>query len=131
MEHDVYATAHTRAKNRAISDLVGGGEVSAEEMLAMGGALQKQRKPKPVDREPEQPQGRTLLLTQEESDRWKSTIFDLMKSKGIENPDDDWPKFWNFLRRKGWALKSGITTNQAQWIIDKFDTDIWSEFRKK
>jgi len=32
LEHDVYATAHTRAKNRAISDLVAGGEVSAEEM---------------------------------------------------------------------------------------------------
>lgn len=33
-EHDVYATAATRAKNRAISDLVGGGEVSAEEVSA-------------------------------------------------------------------------------------------------
>jgi len=32
VEHDVYSTAHTRAKSRAISDLVGGGEVSAEEM---------------------------------------------------------------------------------------------------
>ena len=32
VEHDVYATAHTRAKNRAISDMVAGGEVSAEEM---------------------------------------------------------------------------------------------------
>jgi hypothetical protein len=31
-EHNVRATAHTRAKNRAISDLVGGGEVSAEEI---------------------------------------------------------------------------------------------------
>lgn len=31
-EHFIRATAHTRAKNRAISDLVGGGEVSAEEM---------------------------------------------------------------------------------------------------
>ena len=31
-EHNVRATAHTRAKNRAISDLVGGGEVSAEEL---------------------------------------------------------------------------------------------------
>lgn len=30
--HNVRATAHTRAKNRAISDLVGGGEVSAEEI---------------------------------------------------------------------------------------------------
>ncbi len=34
VEHDVYAQAYTRACNRAISDLVGGGEVSAEEMKA-------------------------------------------------------------------------------------------------
>ncbi len=33
-EHDTYAQAFTRACNRAISDLVGGGEVSAEEMRA-------------------------------------------------------------------------------------------------
>ena len=32
VEHDVFATAHTRAKNRAISDMVAGGIVSAEEM---------------------------------------------------------------------------------------------------
>ena len=31
-EHDIRSTAHTRAKNRAISDLVGGGEVTAEEL---------------------------------------------------------------------------------------------------
>jgi len=31
-EHDVLSTAHTRAKSRAISDLVAGGVVSAEEM---------------------------------------------------------------------------------------------------
>jgi len=33
-EHDIFSLAHTRAKNRAIADLVGGGEVSAEEMVA-------------------------------------------------------------------------------------------------
>src|SRR2546430_8950291 len=33
-EHDVFTLCHTRAKNRAIADLVGGGEVSAEEMVA-------------------------------------------------------------------------------------------------
>lgn len=33
-EHNIVAIAETRAKNRAISDLVGGGEVSAEEMGA-------------------------------------------------------------------------------------------------
>jgi hypothetical protein len=32
LDHDVRATAHTRGKNRAIADLVGGGEVSAEEL---------------------------------------------------------------------------------------------------
>ena len=32
LEHDAYATAHTRAKSRAISDLVAGGAVSAEEI---------------------------------------------------------------------------------------------------
>jgi hypothetical protein len=32
LEHDVRATAHTRAKSRAISDLIGAGEVSAEEL---------------------------------------------------------------------------------------------------
>ncbi len=32
IEHDVYSIAHTRAKSRAISDLVAGGVVSAEEM---------------------------------------------------------------------------------------------------
>lgn len=31
-EHDILTTAHTRAKSRAIADLVGGGEVSAEEL---------------------------------------------------------------------------------------------------
>lgn len=33
-EHSIMATAETRAINRAISDLVGGGEVSAEELAA-------------------------------------------------------------------------------------------------
>jgi hypothetical protein len=36
-EHDIFALAHTRAKNRAIADLVGGGEVSAEEMESAPG----------------------------------------------------------------------------------------------
>ena len=31
-EHDVPSTAHTRAKNRAISDLIGAGEVSSDEL---------------------------------------------------------------------------------------------------
>lgn len=37
-EHDIPATAHTRAKNRAFSDLFGFGEVSAEELSGLGTA---------------------------------------------------------------------------------------------
>jgi hypothetical protein len=37
-EHDIPATAHTRAKNRAFSDLFGFGEVSAEELSGLGAA---------------------------------------------------------------------------------------------
>ena len=44
-EHDVLTTAHTRAKSRAISDLVGGGEVSAEELEGLNG---KSKSVKPV-----------------------------------------------------------------------------------
>lgn len=36
VEHDVYATAHTRAKNRALSDLIGSGEISWEELRGFG-----------------------------------------------------------------------------------------------
>ena len=45
-EHDVPATAHTRAKSRAISDLIGAGEVSAEELGGPEGKPVKPGKPK-------------------------------------------------------------------------------------
>ena len=46
VEHDVYATAHTRAKNRGISDMVAGGVVSAEEMLS----TPQEETPKPEEK---------------------------------------------------------------------------------
>jgi hypothetical protein len=49
LEHDVYATAHTRAKSRAISDMIAGGAVSAEEMEA-----QEERPPRTVEGNPHQ-----------------------------------------------------------------------------
>lgn len=45
-EHDITSTAHTRAKSRAISDLIGAGEVSAEELEGVNGNS-KSVKPKP------------------------------------------------------------------------------------
>lgn len=49
-EHDILTTAHTRAKSRAIADLVGGGEVSAEELSGMSktGKPVKPSAPKPT-----------------------------------------------------------------------------------
>jgi hypothetical protein len=55
LEHDVYATAHTRAKSRAISDMVAGGVVSAEEMEAE--STDKREPPRKVEQEP--PKGAT------------------------------------------------------------------------
>ena len=51
-EHDVLSTAHTRAKSRAISDLVGGGEVSAEEL---GGSDVNVKPVKPSSPKPSKP----------------------------------------------------------------------------
>lgn len=45
--HDVYATAFTRASNRAVLDLVGGGEVSAEEISGDDGPTLPGRRPVP------------------------------------------------------------------------------------
>ncbi|MBU1037413.1 hypothetical protein KKF32_05350 [Patescibacteria group bacterium] len=36
IEHDVFCVSHTRAKNRALSDLIGSGEVSWEELRGFG-----------------------------------------------------------------------------------------------
>ena len=47
-EHDVPSTAHTRAKSRAISDLIGAGEVSAEEMSGEKKSSKKSKKTKKV-----------------------------------------------------------------------------------
>jgi len=53
VDHDVFAIAHTRAINRAISDLVGLGEVSAEEIEAdqpMQQAAQKEAPKQPTSK---------------------------------------------------------------------------------
>lgn len=43
--HDIFSTAHTRAKNRAISDLLAGGEVSAEELTSYSSSSAPRGKP--------------------------------------------------------------------------------------
>lgn len=55
IEHDVYATAHTRAKNRAISDMVAGGVVSAEEIDAKPETVVAQSGTAPAPAKPAKP----------------------------------------------------------------------------
>jgi len=53
--HDVYATAETRSKNRAILELVGFGEVSAEEMQGEKKKTSPPPPPRPVEEEEDDP----------------------------------------------------------------------------
>lgn len=54
-EHDVISTAHTRAKSRAISDLIGAGEVSAEELSGLSVKPKSPMKPKSAKPKPAKP----------------------------------------------------------------------------
>lgn len=54
-EHDITSTAHTRAKSRAISDLIGAGEVSAEELSGLGVKPKAPVKPKSAKPKPAKP----------------------------------------------------------------------------
>lgn len=73
-EHDVRSTGHTRAKNRAISDLIGGGEVSADEM--------------------ESPTFDKVLVSNSSSEDWKGEVISNAynineRSRSWENKNDE------------------------------------------
>lgn len=57
-DHDIPATAMTRASNRALSDLFGFGEVSAEEIVGDPGAAPAQSQAQPSSRQGRQSAGR-------------------------------------------------------------------------
>jgi hypothetical protein len=83
-EHDVYATAHTRAKSRAISDLVAGGAVSAEEVLSSSESESASSETAPSTNEP-QPK---VPVTKEVMDMPRLRQFPLtegLKSVGMLN----------------------------------------------
>jgi hypothetical protein len=93
-EHDIPATAHTRAKNRAFADLFGLGEVSAEEMtdeprppvVRRAPAARKSKRPEPTP-----PPGTVDLatvlgdMTQRQRDDFRSW----RKAKGWDWPPAD------------------------------------------
>lgn len=63
-DQDVAATAQTRATNRAIADLIGCGEVSAEEMLQEKQEQRQERKQTQKSAESQQPQGELVSIGQ-------------------------------------------------------------------
>lgn len=85
-EHDIPSTAHSRAKNRAISDLIGAGDVSAEEMgnvkqmkSAPKKKTPKKKAPKPVE-EPIETQAEVVedVSEKKETPKKAATIKELM-----------------------------------------------------
>lgn len=81
--HDIIATAHTRAKNRAIFDLIGSGEVSAEEMYGDEEAIKAAETGK---RKGERPSSGTPTLEPESGSPKGKTR---RRSRRRKNKDDD------------------------------------------
>lgn len=86
-EHDPYAMCHTRAKNRAISDILGLGEVSAEEIT-------EKRQKLPIPIEPTIPKFDPLELIQH---KWKGKkLIDGSYGEGSLSWGWDFPQEFSF-----------------------------------
>ena len=71
LEHDVYTIAHTRAKNRAISDMVAGGIVSAEEVTPEEPEKPQRNPTRPRRKVPSQQREASPLKNQEKQAKKK------------------------------------------------------------
>jgi len=106
-EHNVRATAHTRAKNRAISDLVGGGEVSAEEVEAETGNEMI------IEAGSDEPKKRDNKNTA--SEKQQKCIYAISKSQGMTDQE-----LKDVLMAKfGISSTRELTSAQASTLIDK------------
>lgn len=112
-EHDIPSTAHTRAKNRAISDMIGAGEVSAEEMSleAMQGKTRRRKKvqKKNPDREIVEAQ---VLNEQDELDKLESEIARESKSKKTRKSKAKKPK----TEEKGEDVIIDVDVTAGDWL---------------
>lgn len=91
-EHDVISTAHTRAKNRAIADIIGTGEVTADEVDAQSENGKKHRrtpkkpssKPKPKTHKNEEVGGDVIETTLVTGDKpAKKSLQEISKENNI------------------------------------------------
>lgn len=116
-EHDVPSTAHTRAKNRAIADLIGAGEVTADEMS--DGYEKKTIKPKVKPKKVTKPvvddKPDDVIEVEVVSDKKSHSLKDLMELnsdiKSVVHELDDECQIVNFNAVKDRLLlkhKSGV-----------------------
>lgn len=112
-EHDIPSTAHTRAKNRAISDMIGAGEVSAEEMSleAMQGKTRRRKKvqKKNPDKEIIEAQ---ILNEQDELDKLEAEITKESKSKKTRKTKAKKPK----TEEKGGDVIIDVDVTAGDWL---------------
>ena len=112
-EHDIPSTAHTRAKNRAISDMIGAGEVSAEEMSleAMQGKTRRRKKvqKKTPDHEIVEAQ---VLNEQDELDKLEAEITKESKSKKTRKTKAKKPK----TEEKGEDVIIDVDVTAGDWL---------------
>lgn len=85
-EHDIPSTAHTRAKNRAIADLIGAGEVSAEEL----GDFEDE--PKQVSRTPANNNTETTKSTTSNAAEKPKTTTNTRRRRTRKKPADPEPE---------------------------------------
>lgn len=114
-EHDVPSTAHTRAKNRAIADLIGAGEVSAEELSDFEEPKKVQRTARNAKSDSEvksKPNGnrrRTRTRKKQESDVVEAEVIETKTvDVGDEDTSSDINSFDEYAEKHP-ALKKAIT----------------------
>ena len=113
-QHDIPATAATRATNRACADLFGFGEVSAEEVVGEGEpAPRRQHAQTPVERAGQ---------TAEASEPQRKKIYVLLKELGIEEKEAQKAKVASVLGRTP-AAGSPLTKSEASKVIDALNAE--------
>ena len=118
-EHDVIATAHTRAKSRAIADLIGAGEVSAEELGEDVKVSRQSRNNSNDTSEEPKPQRRTRRrAAPKEND--EEVIDTKVVAEVVKNPDTDFESIDDERIQKAIkTLKSEDRTITADGIVEE------------
>lgn len=124
-EHDVISTAHTRAKSRAIADLIGAGEVSAEEMETPKKVQRNSRNNSKEDdsNSADKPKTRRIRRTKkaEDDDVIETNVIEEVaevvhnedeKTETSESESTDKPKSLKALSEENPAIKKAVTRIQ-------------------